>query len=416
MAAAVLGLHVIGLIGLVALVSPRRYGVPVLGIGVTAYTLGLRHAFDADHIAAIDNTTRKLMAEGKRPLSVGFWFSLGHSTIVFALALLISIGVRSLDGPVQHDHAPLRQTTSAVGLAVSGGFLYLIAALNFVILLGIARVFRDMRSGRYDEAGLERRLCRRGLMNRVFGRLTTSVAEPRHLYPVGLLFGLGFDTASEVALLVVAGGAAATGLAWYAVLCLPILFAAGMSLMDSIDGAFMSVAYGWTLSKPIRKVFYNLTVTALSVVVALVVGTIEVGGLASSTLGLSGSFWIWLENVDLNLLGFAIVAVFATTWVIAGLIWRLGRIEERWSGREPGGPQDHPLRNSGIGAPRSVTRTASHDSFTAARTAFDVDPRSRTDTPQAFGSSLTPTSTSLTTSDSRSSSTSASAGARSVTT
>jgi high-affinity nickel-transport protein len=253
-------------------------------------------------------------------------------------------------------------------------------------------------------------------MNRLFGRLTKSIAEPRHMYPVGLLFGLGFDTASEVALLVVAGGAAAAGLPWYAILCLPILFAAGMSLMDTIDGAFMSLAYGWTLSRPVRKVFYNLTVTALSVVVALVIGTIEVGGLISSELDLSGSLWTWLQNVDVNLLGFAILAVFAATWVIAGLIWRLGRIEERWSAAEPGAAWGHPLRRSGSGAPRSVARTASHESLTAARTAFDVGPRRRTDTPQALGSSLTPTSTQLPASDSRSSSTSASAGARSVTT
>jgi high-affinity nickel-transport protein len=416
MGAAVVGLHVLGFVGLLAIVFPARYGLPLIGIGVTAYTLGLRHAFDADHITAIDNTTRKLMAEGKRPLSAGFWFSLGHSTIVFALALLISIGVRSLDGPVQHYHAPLRQATGAIGTAVSGGFLYLIAALNFVILLGIARVFREMRSGRYDEAGLERRLDTRGLMNRLFGRLAKSVAEPRHMYPVGLLFGLGFDTASEVALLVVAGGAAAAGLPWYAILFLPILFAAGMSLMDTIDGAFMSVAYGWTLSKPVRKVFYNLTITALSVVVALVIGTIEVGGLISSKLELSGAFWTWLENVDVNLLGFVIVAMFATTWVIAGLIWRLGRIEERWSSPEPSAAWGHPLRRSGSGAPRSLARTASHESLMAARTPFGVRPRRRTETPQAFGSSLTPASTPLPANDARSSSTSASAGARSVTT
>jgi nickel/cobalt transporter (NiCoT) family protein len=328
MVSAVAGLHVLGFVALLAFAAP---GMLTIGIGVTAYTLGLRHAFDADHISAIDNTTRKLMAEGKRPLSVGFWFSLGHSTIVFALALLISIGVRSLDGPAEHDHSTLRQATSSVGTAVSGGFLYLIAAINIVILLGIVKVFREMRTGRYDEAGLERRLHSRGMMNRVFGRLTKAVAKPRHMYPVGLLFGLGFDTASEVALLVIAGGAGAAGLPWYAIFCLPILFAAGMSLMDSIDGSFMNFAYGWALSKPVRKVFYNLTITALSVAVALVIGTIEVGGLIGSELDLSGTFWNWFENVDINVLGFVIVAMFVATWVIALVIWRLGRIEERWS-------------------------------------------------------------------------------------
>jgi high-affinity nickel-transport protein len=224
---------------------------------------------------------------------------------------------------------------------VSGGFLYVIAAINLAILLGIVKVFREMRTGRYDEAGLERQLDNRGLLNRVFGRLTKAVAKPRHMYPVGLLFGLGFDTASEVALLAIAGGAGATGLPWYAILCLPILFAAGMSLMDSIDGSFMSFAYGWALSKPVRRVFHNLTITGLSVAVALVIGTIEIGGLISSKLDLSGSLWSWFENVDLNSVGLMIVAMFLGTWGIALLIWRLGRIEERWSAHlEDAGPAD----------------------------------------------------------------------------
>jgi high-affinity nickel-transport protein len=336
MVSAVAGLHVLGFVALFAFVTPSRHhlttaGIPTIGLGLTAYTLGLRHAFDADHISAIDNTTRKLMAQGKRPLSVGFWFSLGHSTIVFALALLISLGVKSLDGPAAHGHSTLRQATGAVGTAVSGGFLYLIAAINIVILIGIVKVFREMRTGRYDEAGLERQLDSRGLMNRLFGRTTTAVTKPRHMYPVGLLFGLGFDTASEVALLVIAAGAGTAGMPWYAILCLPILFAAGMSLMDSIDGSFMNFAYGWALSKPVRKVFYNLTITGLSVAVALVIGTIEVGGLISSELDLSGSFWNWFENLDINALGFVIVALFVATWAVAVVTWRVGRIEERWS-------------------------------------------------------------------------------------
>jgi high-affinity nickel-transport protein len=336
MVSAVAGLHVLGFMTLLVFVAPgpghlANAGVATVGTGVTAYTLGLRHAFDADHISAIDNTTRRLMTDVKRPLSVGFWFSLGHSTIVFALALLISIGVRSVDGPVNQAHSTLRQATSSVGTAVSGGFLYLIAAINGVILLGIVKVFREMRTGPYDEAGLERHLDSRGLMNRLFGRLTHTVKKPWHVYPVGLLFGLGFDTASEVALLVIAGGAGAAAAPWYAILALPILFAAGMSLMDSIDCSFMNFAYGWALSKPVRKVFYNLTITGVSVALALVIGTIEVGGLISAQLNLSGSFWNWFENVDVNILGFVIVAMFVATWAIALLIWRLGRIEQRWS-------------------------------------------------------------------------------------
>jgi high-affinity nickel-transport protein len=333
MATVVLALHAIGFFLLIAVVVPGHYalgaGTFTIGIGLTAYTLGMRHAFDADHIAAIDNATRKLMSEGKRPLSTGFWFSLGHSTIVFALAFLISLGVRSLDGPVRHGGSALHQVAGWVGPAVSGTFLYLIAALNVVILIGVLRVFREMRSGHYDEQALEEQLQRRGLMNRLLGRVGRSVSRPRQMYPVGLLFGLGFDTASEVALLVIAGSAGAAGLPWYSILCLPILFAAGMSLLDTLDGSFMNVAYGWALAQPVRKVFYNLTVTGLSVLVALAVGTIELGGLVARHL--SGAFWSWLAGLNLNLLGYVIVGLFVLTWLGALAVWRVGRIEQRWT-------------------------------------------------------------------------------------
>ena len=343
MVAVVGGLHVIGFLTLIALIAPNNYalgasGTFTVGIGVTAYTLGLRHAFDADHISAIDNTTRKLMQEGKRPLSVGFWFSLGHSTIVFALAFLISVGVRSLSAPVKNDNSELHQVTGWIGTLVSGSFLYVIAAINLVILFGIIKVFREMRTGRYNERQLEEQLEKRGLMNRFLGRLTKTVTKPPQMYPIGVLFGLGFDTATEVALLVIAGSAGAAGLPWYAILCLPVLFAAGMSLMDSIDGSFMNFAYGWAFSKPVRKVFYNITITGLSVAVALVIGTIELGGLIAQHLNLSGSFWTWFENIDLNVLGFVIVGMFLATWVIAISVWHFGHIEERWSAHlEEGG-------------------------------------------------------------------------------
>ena len=336
MAAVVIGLHVLGIAILVAVLAPGHHGLAekgslTVGIAVTAYTLGLRHAFDADHIAAIDNTTRRLMSEGKRPLSVGFWFSLGHSSVVFALALAISAGVRSLDGPLRNRGSQLHVLSSSLGTSVSGLFLYLIAALNIAILIGVARVFRGMRAGTYDEAALTAQLERRGLMNRLFGRFTNSVSAPHRMYPVGVLFGLGFDTATEVALLAIAGSAGAAGLPWYAILCLPILFAAGMVLMDSIDGSLMNFAYGLALAKPVRKVFYNLTITGLSVAVALVVGTIELGGLAAAQLNLSGSFWTWLENVNINAIGFVIVGMFVATWAIALAVWHFGRIEERWA-------------------------------------------------------------------------------------
>jgi high-affinity nickel-transport protein len=291
----------------------------------------MRHAFDADHISAIDNTTRKLMAEGKRPLSVGFWFSLGHSTVVFVLAFLIGIGVRALNGPISNSGSSLHQVTGSIGTLVSGSFLYVIAGLNVVILLGIIKVFKEMKSGRYNEQELERQLDSRGLMNRFFGRLTKRISEPKQMYPIGVLFGLGFDTATEVALLVVAGSAGAAGLPFYAILCLPVLFAAGMSLLDTIDGSFMNFAYGWAFSQPVRKVFYNITITGLSVMVAAVIGTIELGGLAAQHLNLTGSFWSWFEHININLLGLVIAGMFVATWAIALLVWRFGRIEERWS-------------------------------------------------------------------------------------
>ncbi|MEW2294261.1 HoxN/HupN/NixA family nickel/cobalt transporter [Streptomyces sp. NPDC006743] len=335
MAAFVLALHVIGWFTLAWIVAPEHYSIGTrsfgVGIGVTAYTLGMRHAFDADHIAAIDNTTRKLMNEGQRPLSVGFWFSLGHSSIVFGLAFLLSLGVKALAGPVRDDNSQLHDVTGLIGTTVSGTFLYVIAAINLVILAGIWKVFRQMRSGRFDEAALEEQLNNRGFMNRVLGRVMKSVTKPWQMYPLGLLFGLGFDTATEIALLVLAGSGAASGLPWYAILCLPVLFAAGMSLLDTIDGSFMNFAYGWAFSKPVRKVYYNLTVTGLSVAVALIIGTVELLGLLAGKLGLHGFFWDWVAGLDLNVLGFVIVGLFFVTWVLALAVWKLGRIEEKWT-------------------------------------------------------------------------------------
>ena len=344
MAGAVIALHVIGFFILVVLVAPHHFYVNpptpaggfTIGLGLTAYTLGLRHALDADHISAIDNTTRKLMAERKRPLSVGFWFSLGHSSVVFALSFLFAIGIRALSGPVQHDGSTLHNVTGWIGTSVSGTFLYVIAALNVVILVGIVRVSRDLRTGRFSEAELEHQLDSRGLMSRVFGRFTRTITKPWHMYPIGLLFGIGFDTASEVALLFLAAGAAGAGLPFYAILCLPILFAAGMSLLDTIDGSFMNFAYEWSFSKPVRKLYYNITITGLSVMIALLIGTVELGGLFAEKLGAHGSFWQWVENVNLNELGFVIVGLFVLTWAVALAVWHFGRIEERWTPREPG--------------------------------------------------------------------------------
>ncbi len=333
----IVGLHVVGFGLLFAFVAPRHFdlgagsGVFGIGVGITAYTLGLRHAFDADHIGAIDNTTRKLMSEGQRPLSVGFFFSLGHSTIVFALAALFAIGVRGLSGDVANDSSALHKATGVIGPTISGSFLFIIGLINLVVLLSIVRIFRRMRHGDYDEQQLEDQLNSRGFMNRFLSRATRAVKKPWHMYPVGILFGLGFDTATEIALLATAGAAATGGLPFYAILCLPILFAAGMSLLDTIDGAFMNFAYGWAFSKPVRKIYYNITITGLSVMVALLIGTIELIQVISDKLSLTGTFVDWINNLDFNLIGYLIVAMFVITWAAAVAVWRLGRIEERWS-------------------------------------------------------------------------------------
>ncbi len=330
MAVVVLGLHLLGFLLLIVVVA-HHAGAAVAGTGIAAYTLGLRHAFDADHIAAIDNTTRKLMAEGKRPLSVGFWFSLGHSTVVFALAGVFALGMRALGGELRRPGSQLHAVGGLVGTSVSGAFLYVIAGLNLAILLGIVRLLRELRCGRFDAARLESELQTRGLMNRFFGRFTRAIGEPWQIYPVGVLFGLGFDTATEVALLFLAVGAAGAGLPFYAIMCLPILFAAGMALLDTIDGSFMNFAYGWAFSKPARKLFYNIVITGLSVAVALVIGTVELAGLLAQKLDAQGAFWAWLEHIDMGALGFLIAGVFALTWVLAIVVWRVGRVEERWS-------------------------------------------------------------------------------------
>ena len=335
LAAAIVALHAIGVFLLLALVVPRGFRAGNagfgLGLGATAYALGLRHAFDADHIAAIDNTTRKLMAEGQRPLSVGFFFSLGHSTVVFGFAFLLALGVRGLGGAVGSDSSTLHEATRVIGPLVSGAFLCLIGLLNVGVLIGTVRVFRRMRAGQYDERELERQLDSRGLLTRFYGRATRAIRKPSQMYPLGFLFGLGFDTATEVALLFLAAGAAANKLPFYAILCLPILFAAGMSLLDTADGAFMNFAYGWAFSKPVRKLYYNITITGLSVAVALLIGTIELLSVLVDRLHLGGGPWDIFTGLDLNSVGYILVATFGITWVVAVAVWRFGRLEERWS-------------------------------------------------------------------------------------
>jgi nickel/cobalt transporter (NiCoT) family protein len=330
-------LHIIGFGVLLALVVPRHFdlgstGIFGIGVGVLAYTLGMRHAFDADHIAAVDNTTRKLLADGgRRPLSVGFWFSLGHSTIVFGLAFLLSVGVKALAGQVEDDSSELHSVTGVIGASVSGVFLWILGILNLLVLRGIIAVFRRMRTGHYSETELEDHLNRRGLMNRFLGGLTRSVRKAWHIYPVGVLFGLGFDTATEVGLLVLAGGAAAFDLPFYAILVLPILFAAGMCLLDTIDGVFMNFAYDWAFAKPVRKVFYNITITALSVAVALVIGTIELVGVLADQAKIDSGPLATIAAIPLDYAGYGIILLFLVAWLVAMAVWRFGRIEEKWS-------------------------------------------------------------------------------------
>jgi high-affinity nickel-transport protein len=330
----IVGLNVLGW-GMLAAAMGGHYHISKTeifgaGTGILAYTLGMRHAFDADHIAAIDNTTRKLVNEGKRPLSTGFFFSLGHSSVVFVLAVLLNFGIRGLDEQVKNSSSHLQTTTNIIGTLVSGVFLFLIAALNVVILASIIKVFREMRSGVYNDRELEEQLAKRGLMNRFLGRFYRNVDAPWKMYPVGFLFGLGFDTATEVALLVLAGSAVVGGLPFYAVLSLPILFAAGMSLFDTADGCFMNFAYDWAFSRPIRKVYYNLTITGLSVFVAVFIGAVEVLGLLAQQGKLSGSGWAWVANFNINTAGFVIVGVFVLTWIVALSIWRFAKIEQKW--------------------------------------------------------------------------------------
>ena len=300
------------------------------GTAALAYTLGMRHAFDADHISAIDNTTRKLMSEGKRPLAVGFFFSLGHSSVVAVLAILLNFGIKALGTQLNDKNSSLHHYTGLIGTSVSGTFLMLIAILNLIILLSIIKVFSAMRKGLYNEAELEKHLNSRGLLMRFFGPIARRIDASWKMYPLGILFGLGFDTATEIGLLVLAGSSVIAGLPWWAILSLPFFFAGGMSLLDTIDGSFMNFAYGWAFSQPVRKVYYNIVITGLSVTVAFFVGGLELLQVLANQLNLTGGFWNYALSFNLNSAGYIIVGLFVVIWAFALAIWRFGRIEERW--------------------------------------------------------------------------------------
>ena len=335
-------MHAVAFGILFGIVGPAHYqlGTKVFGVGlgITAYTYGLRHAFDADHIAAIDNTTRKLRGDDKRPKTVGFWFAVGHSSVVAGMAALVAAGAHVVD-TLTDDKNGTSQTLGLVSTGVSGGFLYVIAILNLFALVGIVRVFRAMRGGELDEDTLEQHLQSRGFMNRLLGGLTRAITRPGQMYVVGLLFGLGFDTVTEVALLVLAGSGAAAGLPWYAIMVLPLLFASGMSLLDTLDGLFMSVAYDWAFLNPVRKIYYNISITGLSIAVAFLIGSIEIVGVLHDNIGLQDPITDWISGIDLNNVGFVIVGLFVLTWVVALTYWRAAKVEDRWTKAPPAGSE-----------------------------------------------------------------------------
>jgi high-affinity nickel-transport protein len=302
-----------------------------LGVAITAWFLGFRHAFDADHISCIDNTTRKLMADGKRPLGSGFFFSFGHSTVVVAVGIGITIAARAVFGAVVDPNSAYETAGGAIGTTLSACFLYLIAVLNLIVLAGIFKVFREMRNGTYDEEELEAQLQARGLMYRFFGRFMRSINHTWQLYFVGLVFGIGFDTTTEVLLLAATAYAAIQGLPYYAVLALPLLFSGGMMLFDTLDGTFMNFAYGWAFAKPVRKVYYNLVITGLSIGAAFIVGTIEILGIVTTEANLHGGFWDTMANFNINVAGFCIAGLFVLVWAVALIYWRLGNVEDRWT-------------------------------------------------------------------------------------
>lgn len=310
----------------------------LVGLGFVAYMFGLRHAFDADHIAAVDDTVRYMLQKGKQPLGIGFFFSLGHSTIVFFMAVAIIFAATA----VKQGLPELENLGSIIGAGVSGTFLWVIGILNFLVLLNILKVWRQAKTGKHSHAHLEELLTQRGFINRLFGgRLQRIISYSWQMYPVGVLFGLGFDTASEVGLLAMTAGASVGNLPVAATLSLPILFAAGMSAMDTTDGVLMSKAYNWAFVNPLRKIFYNLTITSLSVVVALVIGTIELLQVLIGMLHLDGRFFDFVAGLDFGVLGYVIVAIFLAAWGVSAALWKFGRIEERYGHVHPLHTHEH---------------------------------------------------------------------------
>lgn len=336
-----------GLYGVIALLHLCGWGLflyysarypALVGLGFVAYMFGLRHAFDADHIAAVDDTVRCMLQKGKKPLGIGFFFSLGHSTIVFSLAVAVIFAATV----VKQRLPALQNLGGVIGASVSGTFLWVIGILNLLVLLDILKVWRQAKTGKHSHAHLEELLAQRGFINRLIGgRLRKVINHSWQMYPVGVLFGLGFDTASEVGLLAMTAGASAGSLPVAAVLSLPILFAAGMTAMDTTDGVLMSKAYNWAFVNPLRKIFYNITITSLSIAVALIIGTIELLQVFVGMLDLKGRFFDLVAGLDFGILGYVIVSLFLTAWGVSVAVWKFGRIEERYGQIHPVHSHEH---------------------------------------------------------------------------
>ncbi|RQH07072.1 HoxN/HupN/NixA family nickel/cobalt transporter [Paraburkholderia dinghuensis] len=307
----------------------------LMGSSLLAYSLGLRHAVDADHIAAIDNVTRKLMQTGQRPIGVGLMFSLGHSTVV----VLASLAIVATTLELRRRFGDFREIGSMIGTLVSTFFLFAIALVNLVTLKSLVGAFRRVRRGeRYEDEDLNQLLANRGLLARLFRPLFRLITRPSHMYFLGFLFGLGFDTASEVALLGIAAAGATQGLPIWSILVFPVLFTAGMTLIDTIDSVLMTGAYGWAFIKPVRKLYYNITITTVSVLVAVLVGAIEGLGLIAGRMHLEGRFWTFIGGLNDNfaLVGYTIIGVLVMSWVLSAAVYRWKRLDEE-PGAAPGG-------------------------------------------------------------------------------
>ncbi len=323
-------LSVNAVLWVIALLTSIRYPV-FLAVAIAAYTLGLRHAFDADHIAAIDNVTRKLMQEKKKPVAVGLFFSLGHSTVVFVIAVLVGLGATFVRSGISNPNSGLESTAGLIGTSVSAFFLFAMALINIIILVQIVQVFRSVtQGGAYSEEDIDNYLSKRGFFARIFRGLFKTIDTSWKMYPVGVLFGLGFDTATEIGLFVIAGTLGTLDVPVYSAFLLPLLFTAGMTIADTTDGVTMLGAYGWAFVKPIRKLFYNMTITMISVLVALIIGTIETLGIIGSELKLSGPVWGFVGNLTGNFgwVGAGIVAVFILSWLVSTVVYRLNKYDE----------------------------------------------------------------------------------------